>query len=322
MTVTVSTAEIASDLRCIGPTLAKPRVTAVHHHDRRDSRGEIHQRAELSPRHGIGRKRPLGKVKWPMQHSGGLADQGGQALGGSDRKIEVMGRYSATKRGRRGWPAIGVAQEFAPVFTGTKKTGPAANFAGPEAHAISSEAVSWCPWPSKVPLVRRQYAPLRWSTAPKVFTMIKMSPTIDQFSTYERSSRTASFHERSDRPLTCHKPVTPGLTSNLRSIHSRSFDFAPQWRTRANDTHFASEHVNKLWQLVDAETPQHTAYRCNPRVVSDLEKKTITFIGVPQIRQLLISIRDHGTKFQHGKRLTIESQCVPRSRRPDPYWWP
>ena len=46
-------------------------------------------------------------------------------FGKDDRKIEVMRRYLAkqAKTGRAGVAAIGVAQEFAPVFTGTKKTG-------------------------------------------------------------------------------------------------------------------------------------------------------------------------------------------------------
>jgi hypothetical protein len=47
-------------------------------------------------------------------------------FGKDDRKIEVMGRYLARQAatGRAGVAAIGVAQEFAPVFTGTKRTGP------------------------------------------------------------------------------------------------------------------------------------------------------------------------------------------------------
>ncbi|HEY9377213.1 MAG TPA: hypothetical protein VIQ02_08985, partial [Jiangellaceae bacterium] len=47
-------------------------------------------------------------------------------FGKNDRKIEVMRRYLAKQAatGRAGVAAIGVAQEFAPVFTGTKKTGP------------------------------------------------------------------------------------------------------------------------------------------------------------------------------------------------------
>ena len=48
-------------------------------------------------------------------------------FGKNDRKIEVMRRYLAKQAatGRAGVAAIGVAQEFAPVFTGTKKTGSA-----------------------------------------------------------------------------------------------------------------------------------------------------------------------------------------------------
>ena len=46
-------------------------------------------------------------------------------FGKDDRKIEVMGRYLAVraKTGRAGVAAIGVAQEFAPVFLATKRTG-------------------------------------------------------------------------------------------------------------------------------------------------------------------------------------------------------
>ncbi|WP_204805595.1 hypothetical protein [Mycobacterium riyadhense] len=48
-------------------------------------------------------------------------------FGKDDRKIEVMRPYLARQAatGRAGVAAIGVAQEFAPVFTGMKKTGPA-----------------------------------------------------------------------------------------------------------------------------------------------------------------------------------------------------
>ncbi len=47
-------------------------------------------------------------------------------FGKDDRKIEVMRPYLARQAatGRAGVAAIGVAQEFAPVFTGMKKTGP------------------------------------------------------------------------------------------------------------------------------------------------------------------------------------------------------
>ena len=43
-----------------------------------------------------------------------------------------------------------------------------------------------------------------------------MSPMSVQFSTYERSRRTDSSHDSVERPLTCQRPVIPGLTMNLR----------------------------------------------------------------------------------------------------------
>ena len=58
-----------------------------------------------------------------------------------------------------------------------------------------------------------------------VFHMICRSSANDQFSTYRRSSRTDSSQDRSERPLTCHRPVRPGLTTSLRRW---SIDELPQ----------------------------------------------------------------------------------------------
>ena len=81
-----------------------------------------------------------------------------------------------------------------------------------------------------------QYAPRRSSTARIVLAMIRTSPTIDQLSTYERSRRTAFSHGRSDRPLTCHRPVTPGFTSSLRCTSS-SYASTSRLRAAADRRH-------------------------------------------------------------------------------------
>src|SRR4051812_8875365 len=59
-----------------------------------------------------------------------------------------------------------------------------------------------------------QYAPDRRRTAPAVRPRTCRSSQRDQRCTYPRRSRRQSPQTRSDLPLTCHRPVTPGLTSS------------------------------------------------------------------------------------------------------------
>ena len=87
------------------------------------------------------------------------------------------------------------------------------------------------------------------------------------------------------------------------------FNFAPQRWTRTHDTHLMAEHIDKLRQLIDTETPQYDDLLVLPRVVSDLEQETVSFIGVQQVRQLLVGVIDHCAELQHGKRLAIDSDA-------------
>jgi hypothetical protein len=63
-----------------------------------------------------------------------------------------------------------------------------------------------------------QCAPRPRNTGPIVFHMIMKSNISDLFATYRTSMRTESSQERSDRPLTCQRPVRPGLTRNRRCL--------------------------------------------------------------------------------------------------------
>ncbi len=63
---------------------------------------------------------------------------------------------------------------------------------------------------------RTQYAPSPLITARGVRIRILKSSQGDQDVAYRRSSRTISSNLTRLRPLTCHNPVIPGLTSNTR----------------------------------------------------------------------------------------------------------
>ena len=91
-----------------------------------------------------------------------------------------------------------------------------------------------------------------------VRSAMRRSSDQDQLSTYCRSSRTVSSHDRSDRPETCQSPVMPGFTASRRT---RSGVVGPhlggQRRPRADERHLAPDDVPQLRQLVERVRPQH-----------------------------------------------------------------
>ncbi len=77
-----------------------------------------------------------------------------------------------------------------------------------------------------------QYAPELRKTAMIVRARINRSMGSDQFSTYRRSSRIASSHDRSDRPETCHSPGQPRLDDQPTAHVERILGYLTrQWRT-------------------------------------------------------------------------------------------
>ena len=88
--------------------------------------------------------------------------------------------------------------------------------------ALLASAAAPCPLLSlicvaaNVKVVLDQYAPSPARTAPGVRTRIFMSSHSDHVMAYCKSSRTMSSNVVLLRPVTCHSPVMPGLTSRRR----------------------------------------------------------------------------------------------------------
>ena len=62
------------------------------------------------------------------------------------------------------------------------------------------------------------------------------------------------------RPLICHRHVTPcGTLRRRRAKRVVVLDLARQRRPRADQRHFAEQHVDEIRQLVDARAPQEPA---------------------------------------------------------------
>ena len=119
----------------------------------------------------------------------------GRAQRGADRRTPARraGHAAAHRRGRR-----------ASGRTRRRPAGPGVSLT----RAIDDGSPSSSPLLSMLPTIERP----RSSYAARS----RDPATSDQFSTYRRSSRTASSHGRSDRPDTCHRPVMPGLTASRR----------------------------------------------------------------------------------------------------------
>src|SRR6516225_3739221 len=74
-----------------------------------------------------------------------------------------------------------------------------------------------------------------------------------------------------------------------------------QWvRTRANQRHLATQHINKLRKLINAGTAQESTYPCNAGV-SYACKLAPQWIRLPHI---------HGPEFDQVKRNIISSQTL------------
>lgn len=123
-----------------------------------------------------------------------------------------------------------------------------------------------------------------------------------QFSTYRRSARTDSSQDRLLRPLTCHSPVTPGLTNNRRAVLSVPGDLAFERWARADERHVALDHVEQLRQFVERVPPDEAADPGDPRVLADLEQHSGTDVVIGDVVLVLVGADDHAAELVHRER--------------------
>jgi len=72
-------------------------------------------------------------------------------------------------------------------------------------------------------------------------------------------------------PLTCHRPVSPGLHEEAAGMHRADQLGLPRERgSRADERHLAANDVQQLRQLVDAGAAQAPADLGDPGVVLQL----------------------------------------------------
>ena len=141
--------------------------------------------------------------------------------------------------------------------------------------------------------------------------MIKMSTTIDQLSTYDKSRRTDLSQDKSDRPLTCHKPVTPGLTSSLRCT-SLSYASTSRLNSGRGPTTLIScrstlMNCGSSSMLKRRNTRPTGVTRGSSRI---LKRRPSLSLLPRRLSSCLSASCDHGAELQHRKGPAVDSDAL------------
>ena len=122
---------------------------------------------------------------------------------------------------------------------------------------------------------RHQAAPRARRTAGTVRSRISMfshdRPVVARSRCRARSSRSSVS---SERPLTCHSPVMPGLHREAAEpVRGVVVDLVVDRRPRPDERHVAAQHVPELRQLVQARAAQEAAHARDAVVLGELEQR-------------------------------------------------
>ena len=108
----------------------------------------------------------------------------------------------------------------------------------------------------------------------------------------------------------CDLPVAAqagGHIQPLPLIGGILCDLTGQCRARADDAHFALQHIEELGQLVDAGLAQELAHPGDAGVVLHLEHRAVLLIALHQVLELLLCVRAHGAELVHLEQLAVAS---------------
>src|SRR5579872_2699962 len=87
--------------------------------------------------------------------------------------------------------------------------------------------------------------------------------------------------------------------------------FGGKDRTWSDEAHVANQHAPQLGQLVDAVLPEPAPERRDPRVLRDLEHRTLPFVQVEQVGLQRIGIPHHRPEFESDKWSAVFSEYPP-----------
>ncbi len=138
-----------------------------------------------------------------------------------------------------------------------------------------------------------------------------MSPMSVQFSTYDRSSRTDSSHDRRGAAADLPEARDAGL-DHEPAVHVVGVprDLAGERGARADERHRPAEHVEQLRQLVEAVAAQEPADAGHPRVGGHLEQHLVAGVAPRlEIGQQLLGVVDHRAELEQPELAAVQADA-------------
>src|SRR3990172_1537201 len=78
-------------------------------------------------------------------------------------------------------------------------------------------------------------------------------------------------------------------------------------RPGTDQAHLTPQHVNHLWELIQAEASQKPADASNTRVVFALVQQMAVLVGCEHILTMLLSVGDHRPELEHVEAPSVLS---------------
>jgi hypothetical protein len=76
-------------------------------------------------------------------------------------------------------------------------------------------------------------------------------------------------------PETCQPRLYKQSTPNIVFV---SLNLSGERGSRSDEAHGPQEDIEELWKFIHAVTPENAADTCDPRIISDLKKDTMSLI--------------------------------------------
>src|SRR5689334_19595187 len=85
------------------------------------------------------------------------------------------------------------------------------------------------------------------------------------------------------------------------------FDKIRHFRSWTHQTHISADHVDKLWQFIQAKAAQKSSHARDSRIFLRLMQQIAIQVTLLHLTLQLFSILEHGPEFEHFKQPSIFS---------------
>jgi hypothetical protein len=78
---------------------------------------------------------------------------------------------------------------------------------------------------------------------------------------------------------------------------------ARQFRTRTHQAHLAQQHIDKLWQFVEAGLADDASNTGHARIVANFVDNIAVFVQLADLRRQSFRVRHHRAELEHLEQL-------------------